>query len=114
MKNGINAGLLILLGACGGGGECGDAIVKGTWKLDGDATQSVTFTDTCKFADVQCSATGTYPNVTATSGSVGITITSTNNSNSCLPVGATTCTYAIDGTSLDFNCGGGDRAYTKQ
>lgn len=96
----------------GATGACAGSPVIGTW--DADASSDVmVFSSNCSGTSSLCSSTFTWPNFTATSGTAAINVTSSGGGGSCLPVGTTNCAYAISGTQLAFDCGGGVLNYTK-
>ena len=95
-------------------GTCASSVVAGSWKgsISGNS-DTMAFNSDCSGSSTYCKSTFTYPNITASSGSVLITNTSTNGATGCLAAGAFTCTYAISGSTLTFGCGGGTVSYTK-
>jgi hypothetical protein len=114
-------GVLFVLAGCagsGGGSSSGEACsgspFVGSWTgsiLSNPDT--MVFTNSCAVTSTYCASTGTIPATTNSSGSVVVTVTSTNANSGCLPAGNTTCNYSISGNSLSFNCGGGVITYTK-
>lgn len=113
----LSVASLLVLGACGGddasSGACSGSPLVGAWKT-GDASETLTFTGSCAGTSLYCAGTFTYPNVSEGSGNVLVKMTSTNGNSGCLPLGETSCGYAISGTTMAFDCGAGAESYTKQ
>jgi hypothetical protein len=107
-----------LLFACGGdsgdSGACSDSSLLGSWVhvLDDDA--KLNFKSNCTGNETSCNATFKYPNVSGSSGSVLINVTSTNGGDHCLPLGQHECTFEIEGDAMGFDCGNGVGIYTKK
>lgn len=93
---------------------CSSSVFEGSWTgtVNG-LSDTLTFGPSCVYKDSQCQGTGTYPDATALSGTILITITSTVGGAGCLPVGQTPCTYAINGGTATYTCGGGQIILTK-
>ena len=94
--------------------DCASSVISGSWTrtLLGNP-DTITFNPNCSGTASRCSATFTYPNVTASSGSVLLTVTSTSGISGCLPVGEHTCTYSVSGNTLNYSCGGSGLTYTR-
>lgn len=112
----------VVLNSCsnGGGsdatttvGACASSIVSGSW-LNNNNGDLLNFASNCSYTSSLCASTGTYPNVTASSGFVIVNVTSTNGSGGCLPLGQTSCSYAVSGNTMQYNCGGGVLTFIKQ
>ena len=93
---------------------CGSSVVLGAWhsKIMGQP-DTMTFNADCSGTASYCQSTFTYPAVTASTGQVLVTNTSTNGAVGCLPLGLTKCAYQIEGSSMSIYCGGGTFIYTK-
>jgi hypothetical protein len=93
---------------------CGSSIVSGSWHgaIMGQP-DTMTFNADCSGTASYCQATFTYPAVTASSGQVLVTNTSTNGAVGCLPLGLTKCAYQVEGSSMSIFCGGSTFVYTK-
>jgi hypothetical protein len=111
---------LLALAACGDGsdsaaGACENSILKGSWSgTVGGQTDTLTFKADCTGTSAVCQATFTYPNVTATSGTAQVTVTSTSSAAYCLQAGAHTVTYSVSGSTLTYGISGGTLTFTRQ
>jgi hypothetical protein len=106
----------LFLASCGGSstpGACSAHPLVGSW-INENETDIYKFNGDCTGSSTYCESTFTYPNSTATSGSALFTVTSSNGAEGCLPIGQTTCAYAIEGTAFAADCGLGAIIYTKQ
>jgi hypothetical protein len=99
-------------GSSSSAGACAGSPAVGSWDAD-TSTNVLTFTAQCAGSDVYCQSTFTWPNFTSSSGTVLVTVTSTNTNAGCLPAGTTTCAYQFSGNQLGYDCGGGILTYTK-
>lgn len=93
---------------------CGSSIVLGSWNgsIMGKP-DTMTFNADCSGTASYCQSTFNYPSVTASSGQVLVTNTSTNGAVGCLPLGLTKCAYQVEGSSLTIFCGGSPFVYTR-
>lgn len=124
MKNVLlTLSICLVLSSCGSSssgsgtttGACASSLITGSWAgtISGHV-DVMTFAADCSGSSTYCASTHTVPNITATPGSVVVTVSATNGASGCLPVGQTSCAYTVNSTTLGFNCGPGAIYYTKQ
>ncbi len=97
---------LVALAGCGSdsaSSSCSSSPLLGTWTTSG---QTTIFASDCTWSNSTCHNSGTYPATTATSGTVTIHVTSVQSGapNSCLDLGAHSCTYSINNGTLSYIC----------
>lgn len=94
--------LSLIFGACGGesksGPACSDSALKGSWDLADGST--VTFKTDCTFSSNDCGESGTYENVTASSGTVRINV----ETSTCTGPADLSCDYVIRSGILAYVC----------
>lgn len=97
-----------------GGSACAGSVVLGVWhgNVNGNS-DTLTFNSDCTGTASFCQTTFQYPAMTATSGSVMITVLSARSGLLCLTAGQHTCSYAVNGSTLTYSCGGTPLTYTR-
>lgn len=113
-------GALIALATVGCGSEarppCEGSVLLGTYTgmLAGNP-DTLVFNADCSGTASFCQATFTHQKLTASSGTMSVTVNTGRTDPLCLSVGAHSCTYSHSGTALTFACdGSADLTYTKQ
>lgn len=97
-----------------GSNSCAASPIVGTWSGSiGGTPDTMVFRADCTGNNSVCGSSFTYPAIDSNSGTVTVNITANNGNASCLPIGLTSCVYAISGNVLSFDCGGGIFNYTR-
>ena len=109
--------ILILLSACAKSqdsksqGACKNSAVLGTWT---NSVDTLTLRDDCTGTGSACNSEFTYPNVSSSQGYADVNILKTDSTSGCMPYGVLSCSYYVDESSLELNCGYGVLTYEKQ
>lgn len=97
------------LSACGG--PC-NGPYAGTWS---GSSGTLTLAASCEFSYLGpdgCRSDGEYASPLGSSGSVTVTISSSTGGD-CQNAGSYVCSYAVQGSALGLNCGGGETLYSR-
>lgn len=94
---------------------CTDAQLDNTWYSNWPGElDTMVIASSCAVTSSYCGSQSTLSILSLTTtcdygathcGTVGVTTTSTNGSNGCLPMGYATCDFLTDGSAMAFTCG---------
>jgi len=88
---------------------CSELNVAGTWVAK---WSYLLLSSNCTGSETTCNSRFTYN--TTDEGDVLVSVSETNGSAGCMPVGEHTCTFSRSGNELTIDCGDGAISYTKR